>query len=501
METKMAQRTEERFAYGSVLEALSRGLYPDKRHVIREFIQNAYDGLYELRKHRPKEPLGAIEVKVQLPSIFIADHGFGMSESKMQEYRYLGYSEKERTEQAGFRGIGKYSGLAIADKIIVDSTQYGVARKFRVVIHVGSMIEEVQKRRNPPLERLLSGFTEIAGAPEDKTAHYTFVELHKIRPDSVELLSQDLLIHYLSRIAPVPLNPDFEHAAEIGEKLRENIPGFFQVDLQVNDKNVFKGFVAGCKKPEFETILFEDDQPDVLAFSWYCQNAKKGQFKEKEDSGLIYRVKNIAVGDRHLTRKTLWKTTPERAFHFVGEIHVLDPEVVPSADRTDFEDNAARKRLYERCLRISSNLNRKAGQESATRKFREVLVNGNKFLNEREQQLEKGQLPVELQEQISFECQKLQEDVQKRVVATQDDSLKRSGRRFLVKSRRFLKRLKNGGANLLFDLQRELRLNRRMRSFYDAVISVLKEEFQHDPERLERIIRKIHEAIKTKVPA
>ena len=47
--------TRERFAYGSVLEALSYGLYPDKRHVIRESVQNAYDGLYELRKHHPKE--------------------------------------------------------------------------------------------------------------------------------------------------------------------------------------------------------------------------------------------------------------------------------------------------------------------------------------------------------------------------------------------------------------------------------------------------------------
>src|SRR5437879_5949408 len=106
---------EERFAYGSVLEALTRGLYPDKRHIIREFVQNAYDGLYELRKHHARETLQPIEVRVEQPSIIIADQGIGMSKRRMQEYRYLGYSEKERTEHAGFRGIGKYSGLAIAE--------------------------------------------------------------------------------------------------------------------------------------------------------------------------------------------------------------------------------------------------------------------------------------------------------------------------------------------------------------------------------------------------
>src|SRR3989337_2796083 len=118
----MAQASEERLAYGSVLEALSRGLYPDKRHVIREFVQNSYDGLHELKKLCPKEALRPIEVKLEPPSIFIGDFGIGMPEQKMRQYRYLGYSEKDRTEHAGFRGIGKYSGLAVAEKIIVDSS-------------------------------------------------------------------------------------------------------------------------------------------------------------------------------------------------------------------------------------------------------------------------------------------------------------------------------------------------------------------------------------------
>lgn len=63
------------FAYGSVLEALSRGLYPDKRHIIREFVQNAFDSIYELRKAHPKISISPIEIKIQPPSITIADHG------------------------------------------------------------------------------------------------------------------------------------------------------------------------------------------------------------------------------------------------------------------------------------------------------------------------------------------------------------------------------------------------------------------------------------------
>ena len=66
----MARALEERFAYGLVLEALSRGLYPDKRHLIREFVRNSADSFYELRKTRPREALRPIEVKLEPPFYF-----------------------------------------------------------------------------------------------------------------------------------------------------------------------------------------------------------------------------------------------------------------------------------------------------------------------------------------------------------------------------------------------------------------------------------------------
>jgi len=131
------------FAYGSVLEALSRGLYPDKRHIIREFVQNAFDSVYELRKAHPKIPISPIEIKIQPPSITIADRGIGMTATQMEQYRYLGFSEKERSKHAGFRGIGKYSGSSVAEKLIVDSSPYGVAKRFRAVIHADRMMQEL----------------------------------------------------------------------------------------------------------------------------------------------------------------------------------------------------------------------------------------------------------------------------------------------------------------------------------------------------------------------
>jgi molecular chaperone HtpG len=411
----------------------------------------------------------------------------------MQEYRYLGYSEKERGEHAGFRGIGKYSGLAIAEKIIVDSSRYGAASRLRVVVHVGEMIREVEERHNPPLEELLRQFTTLDEFPEDKEEHYTFVELHKIRPDSIEILDEGTISDYLSKVAPVPFDPKFQYAVEIEDNLRETVSDYFVVPLSVNKSDVYKPYLPDCRRPGFETVLFKDKGQEVLAFAWYCQNLKKGQFKEKENSGLVFRVKNIAVGDRHLARKSLWEATPERAFHFFGEIHVLDPEVIPSADRTDFEDNGARRQLYKRCVRISSILNRKAGEESATRRFKEALNDARGFLDQRQQQLADHQLPVELREEVVFQLKKFQEDIEKRIPGSQAP-LKSAGKKFLRRSQKFLNRLQ-APSNQFFDLQKELRLSPKLRALYNIVMGILKEEFRSDPDRLERIIRRIQDSL------
>ncbi len=343
------------------------------------------------------------------------------------------------------------------------------------------------------MEDLLHQFTAISEFPEDKEQHYTFVELHNIRPDSVDILDEGAIRGYLSRVAPVPFDPKFQHSLEIEENLKEMDSDYFVVPLSVNNRDVYKPYLQDCKRPGFETILFKDRGSEVLAFAWYCQNMEKGQFKDKENSGLVYRVRNIAVGDRHLTRKTLWDATPERAFHFFGEIYVLDPEVIPSADRTDFEDNAARGQLYKRCVRISSVLNRKAGEESATRRFKEALNNARDFLDQRQQQFEDHQLPIELREEVVFRLRNYQEDIQKRIPGSRG-TLKSGGKKFLRRAQKFLNRLQGAPAQF-FDLQKELRLSPKLRALYNIFMGVLKEEFRNDPERLERIIRRIQDSL------
>lgn len=493
---------KEYFAYGSVLEALSFGLYPDKRHVIREFIQNAFDALSAWRELSGEKLFNPIQIKVQKPSIFIADRGIGMDKNEAQKFRYFGYSEKDREKTVGFRGIGKDSGLAIAEKIIVTTSPHNYPKRYTIIVDAQKMLEEIASGKNPPLEELLEKYSVIKEKQEDRSLHYTFVELHNIRKDAQIIYDIETLKDYISHNCPVPFDPDFDWADEITERLKSNVSSFSQVEIILNGEKLYKKFPANYTRPEYEPVFKGDeDGSPLIAHCWYCGHKEKGQFSDRENSGLIYRIKNFAIGDRHLTRKTLWRTTPERAFYFFGEIHILDENVIPSSDRTDFEDNKTRDLLYERCRKIAQILNHRAGSESAQRRFGKVITSVDEMIARRKSSFEKTEIPIQFKSEVEYEIRKAIEDIENRLRRTvtkrkksgRDKELIKEGEKVIKKTRELLKIVKS--EEVFIDVGDKVELNEQARQVYQIIIDCLKEELSSDWKQLERIIHKINETL------
>ena len=63
--------SKEEFSYGFIIEVLTRGLYPDKFHVIREYIQNSFDAICKWRRDPHFDDQGSISIKVTNNSILI----------------------------------------------------------------------------------------------------------------------------------------------------------------------------------------------------------------------------------------------------------------------------------------------------------------------------------------------------------------------------------------------------------------------------------------------
>ena len=511
MQTQKEDRREATpYAYGSILEALSQGLYPDKRHVIRELVQNAYDGLATLKTRHPEQEQNPVQIKIEDSSIFVADFGIGMGEQKMREYRYLGFSEKVIGQDAGFRGIGKFAPVALCERIIVDSSPYGTPRRFRVVIDAAEMIGRIKKDRNPPLEKLLREHTSLDEASAAKADHYTFVELQGVRSDAKSYLDITDLKAYLSRTAPLYLNPVFNHAEVIEKNLQKYVPGHLAIGLTVNAERIYKNYIEPSTSPR-EMFIRHSASDSLVAYAWCCAHAGKGIFvqdggdpsvpdRRHPNAGLVFRVKNISVGDRFLPRKTFWKTSPELSFHYFGEIHVLDADVVPSSDRTDFEDNPARKDLYERCVDIAKDLNLVRRAESTERNFEKAVDAVNTAVNEGKQKLDQNALPVELRDEAKYAVRSTLENLKKRLEHSKNKRKRAAAKAAVRRGEELLTRLDTthqSGAGFI-DITQALKFDERCKTLYKAIIDVLREEFRYDHKRLEQLIQKIHEALQAR---
>jgi len=507
---------DEYYAYGSVLEALSQGLYPDRKHILREFVQNAYDALGDLRRQSPHTELEPVEITTSAPSLIIADKGIGMSGETMRRYRYLGFSEKRASSHAGFRGIGKFSAISVCDHLIVRSSMLGDTKSYQVQIDASGMLKCLQDEKNPPLETLLRDYSQISEKAEEAELHYTFVELHGIRKDARELLDENIIKPYLIQVAPLPLDPTFAYAKEISSRLQQVDPRFMEVELRLNRKPIYKPFLENASRPEFKEVFVKDGSSELIAFAWFCQHCGKGQFRELGDgesqgmrhpySGLQYRLSNFAIGDSMLTRKTLWQTTPERAFYFFGEIHVLDPTMVPTSDRDEFEDSTARKRLYDRCREVAATLSFRAGLESRRQRFAEVVTAGQQLVADTQAELESGKLETELREDKDYQVRRLLENVSKRLnksgrSRSKEDKVVRRAKQVIRRAERLRRTLKadDAGQGHFLDISKIIKMDAKTKAVYDTIIRVLHEEFRSEPQRFATLVRKIHRALREDV--
>jgi len=140
---------------------------------------------------------------------------------------------------------------------------------------------------------------------------------------------------------------------------------------------VYKPYVDSMSISEPQPIAVRDpaNPNNVLALCWYATKGQQmldelrpsgkiftvdGDGDKKRFAGLVYKLFGFSIGDRHLPVKTLWDRSFPRALWFTGEIHIIDKEVQPITDRSDFIESDARDRLYKASALIPSTLNQQA---------------------------------------------------------------------------------------------------------------------------------------------
>ena len=142
----------------NVIENLTLGMYENSLMIYREYIQNAADSIDNainlgiLKKGTDKNNINSdtketaqidIYIDQKKRNISIHDNALGIPKDKFFNIlSSIADSEKDKTSNKGFRGIGRLAGLAYCKKLIFTSSYIGENKK-SIMVWDGELLKNI----------------------------------------------------------------------------------------------------------------------------------------------------------------------------------------------------------------------------------------------------------------------------------------------------------------------------------------------------------------------
>ena len=378
-----------------LLETITRGMYSQPFHSVREYIQNAYDSI---RKARRKGLLTRSEGEIKLyidkdrRRLSIADNGAGLSPEEATVHLLdIGHSDKARTTEesahnAGFRGIGRLAGISYCKELRFE-TSAGDGKKCTVEFNATGINRLTKPGQKPTT--IISAISENSSISETRceaNQHYLKVTLEGLGPKS-PFLDESKLHEYLAMHAPVAHDTSgWSHEKAI-ERLAEesghpesleNVrvlicdhQGRPQQDVRRPFRNTFQ--TANARGKKRRTVRVEEIRslpisgiPTRKFWGWLAVHDREGALADILYAGLRIRMHNIAVGDHTIIEKLF--TTASLARWCFGEIHITDMSLIPNSQRDEFEDSPdwdeLRRRLKEEARALEQAIRKESDQRN-----------------------------------------------------------------------------------------------------------------------------------------
>jgi Histidine kinase-, DNA gyrase B-, and HSP90-like ATPase len=367
-----------------VLELLSSSMYVDPMSVYREYVQNAADAIDDARGMGllDQKATGKVEIYFDTANraLRIRDNGTGIEKAKFERrMTAFGGSVKRGTKARGFRGVGRLAGIGYCQELIFRTRAAGEARaselkwdcrKIKSILRSTEFSDDLADLvRQVVTLRQIDG----RGLPE----HFFEVELRGlVRQRNDLLLDPKAIETYLAQAAPLPFSPSFTLGEKIVSELKSHstitnlelhIEGIGQVYRPHQDK-----FEITEKLPdsfsEIEFIRIPAIDGALGAVGWILHHSYKGALPTGTNfRGLRLRVGNIQVGASNLLEELF----PEPRFNSwsVGEVHILDPRVMPNGRRDHFEQNVHYLNLLNHLAPVAREISRRCRTSSMRRNW------------------------------------------------------------------------------------------------------------------------------------
>ena len=388
----------------SILGLVTAGMYDNPLAIYREYIQNAVDALARSRK-TTQGKIGKIEITLdpQERTARIQDNGPGLSYRQcLKELLPIGRSNKCIGTDRGFRGIGRLSGLAFASTVTFRTRRRSCDHVTRVTwTGIGSATRaEWLTRAEDALQHCVAVETEPGGT---YPSHFFEAEVSGISRHAVgSLLNEDAVRSYISEVCPVPMSPFFPFTRNVEDLFGRDRPLTAQV-VTVNDitEPVHRQHEASIRFSDSRTDHFEEFEEFRItclegagdaAIAWVAHSSYMGAIpKAASVRGIRARLGNIQIGDEAVFNHLFHEDRFNR--WCVGEVHILDPHIIPNGRRDYFEPGPHLRNLENHLGPFFRRLSSRCRTSSASRNKEKKLLESLSLLEDVHALATAGYLP------------------------------------------------------------------------------------------------------------
>lgn len=367
-----------------ILELLSSSMYVDPMTIYREYVQNAADSIDEARD---AGLLGAREGTVQIiidpagRNVKITDDGTGIPHSDFAErLTAFGASKKRGGGARGFRGVGRLAGIGYCQELVFRSRVAGEPKVSEIrwdCKKLKALLRSSEEQYD--LRDAVSKVVELRRIPAANAPERFFeVEMRGIiRHRNDQLLSAAAVGNYLSQVSPVPFRPDFAFRDKILDHLGSRVRlGDLTILIGEEATPVYRPHSdaleigVGSFDPftEVELLNIEGIDGETACLGWVLHHGYTGALPAACNvRGLRVRCGNIQVGDDRMFEELF----PEARFNGwgVGELHVVDPRIVPNGRRDHFEQSVHFHNLLTHLTPVAREITRRCRTSSIQRKW------------------------------------------------------------------------------------------------------------------------------------
>lgn len=333
------------------LESLTNGMYAMPLDLFREYIQNAVDSIDEAKEKLPFEEYAIdISLSENKRQIVISDNGYGISSvNAVQILIDIGNSQKDRYNRRGFRGIGRLAGLGYCDELIFETSFVGELEATKVRFDA-ELLRELMLDRTANIvsvEDVINRIVTFEKIESKVESHYFTVVMNGVTADD-KLLVHEEVEKYLVQHAPLDYMDVFGWRSLIKEKtklLGYHIPAY---NIRLNGNALYKPYKNYYASDRVKRIddhireiyvepFYRNEM--ICAIIWWGEANYFGTILDNLVKGIRVRQGNILIG----TKTTCNSFFKEERFNgwLVGELFVLDTDLIVNARRDDFEKNEA----------------------------------------------------------------------------------------------------------------------------------------------------------------